>query len=306
MHIRKPIQVLLLAAALSVAASSVTWQQAGGSFQATSTLKGIVSQGYEAPPISDGNGQIQSGFLVHPLLVNSAPFVVSALPDLEKTEGFEKVSILLDSVFSDIDGDTLKYGAIVDSGTGTVVSVQGDLLLLSGVADVSGTTRLIVIATDGSDTARDTFRVVATRTTALAVRPVGIKKSTDLSVSIPKALATLAVGTGTGRLDIGVLSDGSDGLLVNILLPGAASVSVRIFDNLGTPVISWSREVAAYDLANLDATGDGRWVLPVSWNLRSSDGQPVSSGVYLWKIEGTTPDGKKLETVKRLGVKGVK
>lgn len=38
---------------------------------------------------------------------------------------------------------------------------------------------------------------------------------------------------------------------VDMLLPSASSVQVSIFDNLGTPVISWSRDVAACDLASL-------------------------------------------------------
>jgi hypothetical protein len=78
---------------------------------------------------------------------------------------------------------------------------------------------------------------------------------------------------------------------------------VSIFDNLGAPVIAWSRDVASYDLANLDATGDGRWVLPVSWNGRASNGVAVPAGVYLWKITVHTEDGQKLETVKKLGLR---
>jgi len=141
-------------------------------------------------------------------------------------------------------------------------------------------------------------------TDALAVRPVAAKKSTELSVSIPKALAAPAQGTGSGLLGIGAISDGTNGLSVNVLLPGAASVSVNIFDNLGNPVISFAQDVDASQLWGLDKTSDSRWILPVSWNLRASNGIAVQTGVYLWKIDVLTTDGQKLETVKKLGVNG--
>lgn len=285
------------------AQSSVTWQQAGGSFQSTSALKGIVGQGYGTPVATAPSGEIRSGFLAHPLLVNNGPFVVSGLRDLEKPEGFGRISILLDTVFSDIDGDTLTY-SVADSGTAAVASIHGDTLLLSGTAGVSGTARIFVLATDGSDTASDTFRVAARSTDALVARPAGVRKSTELSVSIPKALASPAIGTGKGRLEIGSVADGSDGLSVNVLLPGAASVSVSIFDNLGTPVIAVAQDIGAARLRGLDRTSDSRWILPVSWNLRASDGAAVPVGVYLWKIGVVAADGQKLETVRRLGVKG--
>lgn len=80
-------------------------------------------------------------------------------------------------------------------------------------------------------------------------------------------------------------------------------MDVSIFDHLGSPVISWSRDVTVFDVRQLATSGDGRAVLPVRWNLRTSDGQPVPSGVYLWKIVVFGIDGQKLETVKKMGVK---
>jgi len=303
--LRTSIKLLFSLAALPAlvgAAGIVSWQEVGGFLSTSATFKGIAGQGYETPPTASAGARIQSGFLAHPLLLNNAPFVVSGLPDLEKSEGFGKVAILLDAVFADIDGDSLSYSSS-DSGTSAVASVHGDSLLLSGMAGISGTSRIIVLATDGSDTARDTFRV-ATATDALVAKPEAIEKSTELSVVIPNALASPVRGTGPGRLGIGAVSDGSEGLSTDILLPGTASVSVSIFDNLGNPVISFTKDVGAAVLWGLERTPDGRWILPVGWNLRSSGGTAVPSGVYLWKIEAVCEDGQKLEAVKRLGVKG--
>jgi hypothetical protein len=122
-----------------------------------------------------------------------------------------------------------------------------------------------------------------------------------LAANIARSFATVAQGTGAARIGTGL--DAGDAQTVDILLPSAANVRTDIYDNLGTRVISWSRDLTNYDLANLDATGDGRWVLPVSWNGRASDGTAVSAGVYLWKITVRTEDGRKLETVKKLGVR---
>ncbi|QQS03466.1 MAG: hypothetical protein IPK50_14285 [Fibrobacterota bacterium] len=305
----KPIVPALLLtltlSSLSLADASVTWQQVGGSLGSTATLKGIVGQGYETPAPAGSGPQVQSGFLAHPLLVNNAPFVVSGLPDLEQIEGFGKVRIRLDTTFSDIDGDQLTF-SLLDSGVGTSASIHGDSLVLSGQAGIWGAARIIVLATDGSDTAKDTFRVTTSRPSALGARPATGKKSTLLGVSAPKILAAPAIGSGTGRLGDPSRTETFDGLSVNILLPAVAHVSVSIYDNLGTSVISFSQSIEASDLQRLERTADGRQILTVAWNLRSANGVAVPAGVYLWKIDVTTQDGQKLQTYKRLGVKETK
>ena len=91
-------------------------------------------------------------------------------------------------------------------------------------------------------------------------------------------------------------------MTVDVILPAAGSVAISIYDNLGALVISFARDISRMDLGYLQPTGDGRWNLPVSWNLRSGNGIPVSTGVYLWKIDIQTVDGQTLQTVKKLGV----
>jgi len=137
--------------------------------------------------------------------------------------------------------------------------------------------------------------------TALSTRPALQSNSHALAANPVRVLASAVLGRAQGVLAAGTAQDGD--LSVDVLLPGAASVDVSIFDNLGTPVIAWSQDVSTFQVQQLSPTGDGRWILPVRWNLRASDGEPVPSGVYLWKISVLTDDGQKLETVKRLGVR---
>jgi len=93
---------------------------------------------------------------------------------------------------------------------------------------------------------------------------------------------------------------------VDILLTGPGSVSVAIYDNLGSLVISFTRDIAWLDLNGLEATADGRWILPLAWNLRAQNGIAVPTGVYLWKIDVQTLDGQKLDEVKKLGVRAAR
>jgi hypothetical protein len=135
-----------------------------------------------------------------------------------------------------------------------------------------------------------TLWIAAPGTDAVRIRPTHLATSHDLAANIACSFGSLAQGSGAARIGTGI--DATDAQTVDVLLPSA-----------GTPVISWGRDVAAYDLADLDATGDGRWVLPVSWNGRASNGQAIPAGVYLWKIVVRTENGQKLETVKKLGVR---
>lgn len=144
------------------------------------------------------------------------------------------------------------------------------------------------------------FVIVDSRTTALAIPSVRIRASHEIAASVGHSFGSLAQGAGAAR--IGTDLDGTS-QSVDVLLPSAGEVRVDIYDNQGTRVISWSRDVDEYALSSLRSTSDGRRVLPVAWNGRASDGTAVSAGVYLWKIEVRTADGRKLETVRKLGLK---
>ncbi len=291
---------LALFAGLAQADGVVAWQQVGAALSVDPNLKGMVNQGYQTPLMDNGSTQIASGFLVHPLLVNNAPFVVSSLPDLERLAGFAPFSISMDTVFADFEGP-LTFRATV-LGTGTQAVVNGSSLTLSGVGPL-GAAQVIVYATDGSMTVSDTFAMVTTASTGIARRPSSVARSRELAVGLPKAFGSQATGFGRGALGTGGVIDDPQSLMVNLLLPSAGEVSVSIFDQLGTPVIAMDRTVEGFELGRLASSGDGRYMLPVTWNLRAANGTPVPTGVYLWKIEINTVDGQKLESVKRLGVR---
>lgn len=290
---------VLLSIALACATSSVSWQQAGGSFQATPTLKGIVNQGYETPVVTSTTGEVRSGFLVHPLFLNQGPFVSSPLADQVLHIGATATTLDLSNVFTSWEGNGLTCS--VSGGDATVLAqVSGSTLSLSGQR--SGSVRLVVTATDGSLEVHDTFEVTVEGTTSIA-RPATVLRSGLLEASIVHPMARVAQGRAAASLDVGGNRDDENRLSLELSIPSESSVSVSIFDNLGTPVISWFRDFTTFDLARIRPQPDGRHAVTLSWNLRASDGTPVAPGVYLWKIVATTKDGQKLETVKRMGVK---
>lgn len=296
--------LLLAACGLSGAAGEVSWQQVGGSLQVDPGLKGIVGQGYTTPVLDDGTTTVQGGFLAHPLLVNNAPFVISNLPDLKAAPGFAAMTVNLDTVFADFEGP-LSYAVSV-TGLGTSADVSGSTLMLSGSNGASGPATVVVSATDGTYSVSDTFSVRTEASVGIKTGPIKTPVVRELGVGLPRIFASQATGTGEGILGTaGALGD-AQSLSVNLLLPRAGTISVHIFDQIGTPVISLERMVNVEELARLEPSGDGRRVLPVTWNLRAQNGAAVGAGVYLWKIEMKTVDGQKLESVKRLGVKGVK
>jgi hypothetical protein len=293
---------ILLALSTPLWATTVDWQQVGGSFVSGPTFKGILGQGYLTPTPVGANTKVQSGFLANPLLVRNAPFVASPLPDLREPAGFTIV-FHLDSVFADLDGASLSY-SVHTAGSGVAASVSGSLLNLQGTANANGAEQVFVTASDGVDSVSDTFQVATEASTAIASRPARQIVSHELAANIVRTFAPPAIGSGRGILGTeSVQSENSQ--TVEVLLPGPGTVSVRIFDNLGTPVIAFEKELTESDLWRLPGSGDSRRVLAVEWNLRAADGTPVGSGVYLWKIEVATADGQKLETIKRLGVKGM-
>ena len=295
-----PLFALLAAASLAQSDGMVAWQQIGGVLSVDPGLKSVVGQSTLTPVTGDSAAQIQNGFLAHPLLVNNPPFVVSTLPDQSYLAGFAPIHLGLDTVFADFEGP-LTY-SVTATGTGTQASVTGNQLDLSGVGGV-GITQLVVSATDGSTTIYDTFQVETKTSTGIVARRATVARSRELGVGVEKVFGMQAVGAARGELGTGGAIDDPQTLTVNLLLPAAGEIAVTIFDQLGTPVIAMDRIVAGFELGRLASFGDGRWVLPVTWNLRAANGTAVPTGVYLWKIEINTIDGQKLESVKRLGVR---
>ena len=140
------------------------------------------------------------------------------------------------------------------------------------------------------------------KVSGLGSRPGRRPPSSELGVKVDRVMASMARGSGAGSLG-GTGCRDNDCQAVEVVLPAPSRISVAIFDNLGNAVISLQEDIDGIRYRNLQPTMDGRKLLPVAWNLRSAMGSAVQPGVYLWKMEVVTEDGRKWETIKRLGVK---
>lgn len=177
--------------------------------------------------------------------------------------------------------------------------------LTRDVGETEGTYAIrIGTLSDGPDYAMvfqtASFRIEAPD--ALAPRSVRPASVTSPSLRLGRVFFAPSRSAGPGELAPRTGSGSDDRARVEILLPSPGAVRVSIFDHLGTPVIAWDGQVDAAGWRGLPPSGDGRRILSVTWNLRSSSGIPVSDGVYLWKIVLKGTDGQDLEQVVKLGV----
>jgi hypothetical protein len=185
-----------------------------------------------------------------------------------------------------LDGDTWNGSLARDSG-----DTAGEYQIRIGSLSAGGNYR---VEFQGA-------RFTILTTTALASRPSKWVSSKALDAIPARIFAPATLGSARGVLEAGPPQEGD--LSVDIVLPEPALVEVSIFDHLGSPVISWSSDISAINLHQRMASEDGRWTVPVRWNLRASNGKPVPVGVYLWKVSILGHSGAKLETVKNVGVR---
>lgn len=103
---------------------------------------------------------VRDTFLITIVGVNDVPFRISSIRDTTLQQNFGKIFVSrLNMVFADIDGPGLSYTATV-SPTGLSTQVSGDSLYLKSILNYFGAVNVRVIASDGSLTASDTFRVI--------------------------------------------------------------------------------------------------------------------------------------------------
>lgn len=288
--------------ALAASFAAAQWDQSGAGLSATPTHAGNVGAGYQAVASQGGGLRLQSGFLAHRTFHINTPFVVAALEDQRMLPGATPLRIALSGVFGELDGDSLRFEASVD-GSSIAATIVRDSLVIAPVAGIPGLSMVSVRALDGDGAAASSFAVRVEPSTAVTRRTEPVTRNVALDARVHGAFAPMADGTDPGQLGRESRLDKERTLGVDILLPGPAKVSVAIYDNMGIPVISWSEDITARGLAGIVAEPDGRKPVAVTWNLRTPDGRPVPSGVYLWKIQAVTESGQELETVRRLGVR---
>lgn len=281
---------------LAIAHSArVEWQRVGGTHAETLEARSVAGGAFATPNPETGLG-VTSGFLTHPYLVNTAPFLVSPLSDLRLARGVSHPGIRLDTVFADLDGDNVGYK--VESGLLGAV-LEGGVLRWQNLA--SGVHSVVVEASDGTFSTSDSFQVEVLSSTSVERRRSGPTVASPTSLRIGRLLAVQSHSDGEGSLE--APCDDETCLALDILLPGPGRIEVHILDNLGTPVVDLQRRVDAPAFASLARDEANRAVVPLSWNLRSRDGRAVASGVYLWRIRVVTDAGEEFETIRRLGVR---
>lgn len=285
----------LVAAVAGASAATLEWQRVGGTHVATPEARAVAG-GPFATPLPETQPGVTSGFLGHPYLVNTAPFLVSSLSDLRLARGVSHPGIRLDTVFADLDGDTVRYK--VESGLLGAV-LEGGVLRWQNLA--SGVHSVVVEASDGTFATSDTFQVEVLASTSVERRRPGSSAGAPTDLRIPRFLAVRSGTDGEGSLEAPCPDETC--LALDILLPGPGRVEVHLFDNLGTPVVDLQRRIDAPAFANLARDASDRAVLPLSWNLRSREARAVASGVYLWRIRVVTDAGEEFETIRRLGVR---
>jgi len=260
-----------------------------GSFadKAVGTAKTVTATGYSLSGTNAGNYTLRAQPTGLKASITAYPVTVSAIA-ASKTVGAND-PVFTYTASSLFTGDSWSGALSRDTGSsvGTYVIRLGSL---SAGPNYS-------IAYDSA-----LFTITAT-TGIIGSNPSRLHTVGSVDLSAARILPSAAQGIASAQLGLSSCQDAGTCQNVGILLPESGTISVHIFDLLGTPVISWSQSVDSSALATLDATSDGRHVANLSWNLRAGNGVAVPAGVYLWKIEVETTSGQKLETVKKLGVK---
>lgn len=153
---------------------------------------------------------------------------------------------------------------------------------------------------------RFTNGIFTIRATSGLVKRVGPKRTApDLRAVVAKSIGRISPEVQRGVLGTRLPECEDDGgcVAVEIYSDVSTSVSVSIFDHLGTHVIGWRDRILSGPSDGSGSDQEGRRRIPLQWNLHTSDGHPVAPGVYLWKIELETADGRVLKTVLKTGGK---
>jgi len=230
-------------------------------------------------------------------------------------DGTVAARVGLDSLEGVVAGDSVRVvlgGArFTDATVGLNKPVTMDAPTLAGAAAANYQLGAVpslsasIVASIGTGNSGD----VARNTNNNKVLASGMEATTgrlELAVAVPSNFASAAQGGGAYSLAMGAGCFGQGSCLeADVFLPGAAEVTVSIYDNLGTSLITASHSVSAAELAGLEERVDGSRVLPLSWNLRASNGAAAAPGVYLWHLKATTANGQELETTRKMGIRGL-
>jgi len=275
---------------------------------------------------TDGRFTVADTFVTTVAGRNTAPFLGDA--SLVVTAG---MSIKDTLVGTDVDGVVKQYAIAVAPLHGTAV-VAGNVLTYTANDGYEGADSLKVYAVDDLGAASRKARIEylvkpAAAAVSQASTPIVVASRAALledviaapsmtETVIPSSVDTASVSAlssvvrvpqvttrpGAVGWDLAECSDENPCQKAMVLLPSVASVDVQIFDQIGTPVMAWNHVLAGAEFAGLPQGTDGRRSLVLGWNLHSTAGATVASGVYLWKVRVVGEDGRETGAVLKMGV----
>lgn len=201
---------------------------------------------------TSGSDSAFHGFnvVVHP--INDPPVRVGQIADTTFDENSISNLVLVTEIFFDVDGEILQYVALAD--TGLTFQITADSLWITPVPEYFGIAAVILTATDDSGaSAKDTFAVTIDEV-------VGINDGISL---LPKVF----------KLHQNYPNPFNPTTVIKYDLPEGGQVSVQIFNVLGQKVHTLINEYRAAGYHS------------VQWNGLNEIGRPVSSGIYIYRIE---------------------
>ena len=172
--------------------------------------------------VSDGTAETQANFTVAIAGANDTPEVANPIPDRSASVGGSFSYQFAANSFADRDNDTLTYSATL-SGGGVLpgwLSFDAATRTFSGTPPVgsAGTYDIQVVASDGTATASDIFRITVTATNQAPVNTVPAAQVAAEDTSLPITgisvadaddnLATTQVSVANGTLSVS-LADGA-------------------------------------------------------------------------------------------------
>ncbi|MCA1747873.1 MAG: cadherin repeat domain-containing protein, partial [Bacteroidales bacterium] len=189
---------------------------------------------------SDGELSVSDRFSVVVNNVNDAPVVVSPISSISRNEGFGTENINLGPVFTDPDGDAMKYSAVSSNTNVVTVSISGTTLTVREAG--LGLSTITVTASDGSLSTDDqfTFTINNVNDAPEVVQPIGNRSYEEDFASVTISLSTRfsdpdgdvltfkAVSSNTGVVTVSV-----SGSLLTIreVGLGTSNITVTATDN---------------------------------------------------------------------------
>jgi len=274
-----------------------------GEFAVSDTFFVTVGRRNVVPWLADAALEARSGDTTRHLLAatdadGKVKFYALAVLPLHGKALVRKDTLLYVPTVGYEGADSLKVYAVDDSGKASR-KARIEFLVKPAAASValSGTTPLVVAAR--AALAQD---LVEESPVTESVLPATVDTVAVNALSSVVRVSQVTTRPGAVGWSLAECSEESPCQKAQLLLPSVASLDVQIFDQIGTPVLAWNRVLTAIEFAALAQGTDGRRALELGWNLHSSSGSLVASGVYLWKVRVTTDDGRETSALLKMGV----